>query len=327
MPNRPVLSRREFGISTLAALTAGAGIAIRPENSLQGTLQAGEAAQSAGGPAGWIDAHVHVWTPDIKTYPLDKNFSLKDMVPASFTPEELFVHTKPAGVSRVVLIQMSFYRFDNRYMLDMIAQHPGLFSGVGIVDYRAADVSEKMRQLAKQGVRGFRLHSSGEPVSDWVTDPGMARLWQTARAENLAVCPLINPQDLPYIDQLCQKFPGVKVVIDHFARIGISGTIEAEALDRLCQLARFPDVYVKTSAFYALGKKQPPYTDLLPMIKRVVQEFGADRLMWASDCPYQVEAPHQYEPSVALIRDRADFLTDADRQAMLRGTAEKVFFS
>src|SRR6187549_3796931 len=75
----------------------------------------------------YIDAHVHVWTPDTARYPLAPGFKKEDMAPASFTPEELFKHCKPAGVGRINLIQMSFYGFDNSYMLDAIAKHPDVF--------------------------------------------------------------------------------------------------------------------------------------------------------------------------------------------------------
>ena len=60
----------------------------------------------------YIDAHVHVWTPDTDHYPLAAGFTKEDMKPPSFTPEQLFAHSRPSGVERVVLIQMSFYRFD-----------------------------------------------------------------------------------------------------------------------------------------------------------------------------------------------------------------------
>ena len=86
---------------------------------------------------------MHVWTPDTSKYPLDADFKIADMQPPSFTPEQLFAHCRPSGVGRIVLIQMSFYNFDNRYMLDMIAAHRGIFSGVGIVDHHAADVAGK----------------------------------------------------------------------------------------------------------------------------------------------------------------------------------------
>jgi predicted TIM-barrel fold metal-dependent hydrolase len=65
----------------------------------------------------FIDAHVHVWTPDTARYPLAAGFKKEDMKPASFTPEELFRHCKPAGVGRVNLIQMSYYGFEKQFTI------------------------------------------------------------------------------------------------------------------------------------------------------------------------------------------------------------------
>jgi predicted TIM-barrel fold metal-dependent hydrolase len=64
-----------------------------------------------------------------------------------------------------------------------------------------------------------------------------------------------------------------------------------------------------------------------PLIRRVRDAFGPQRVMWASDCPFQVDPGHNYRDSIALIRDRLDFLSESDKTWMLRGTAEKVFFS
>lgn len=276
---------------------------------------------------GWIDAHVHVWTPDVAAYPLDPRFTVADMQPPSFTPEELLSIARPVGVTRIVLIQMSFYGTDNRYMLDAIQQYPGVFSGVGIVDHHAPDVAGAMKKLKGAGVRGFRLHPAAGETAGWVDDAGMKKVWRTAQAENLAVCPLTNPQDIPAVDQMCAAFPETRVVVDHFARIGVSGMIEEDRLAQLCRLARFPNVHVKTSAFYALGKKKAPYDDLIPMIRRLVDVYSPSRLMWATDCPYQVQGAHTYADSLALIRDRVDFLTPAEKEEILRGTAQRVFFS
>lgn len=307
------LSRRQFG----SFAVAGGACLVMPGASAAEREKTG----------GWIDAHVHVWTPEIDRYPLADGFRVTDMQPASFTPEQLFAHCRPSGVDRIVLIQMNFYGDDNRYMLDTMAAHPGVFSGVGIVDSRSADVAEKIKELATQGVRGLRVHPGQEEAAGWTRDAGMSTLWKTAREQGIAVCPLINPADIPHVDAMCAKFPGTRVVVDHFARIGMSGRIEQSQLDALARLARFPDVYVKTSAFYALGEKRPPYLDLIPMIRRLVDAFGPERLMWASDCPFQIEGEHTYEDSIALIRDRIDFLSDADKQSMLQKTAESVFFA
>lgn len=274
-----------------------------------------------------IDAHVHVWTPDTQRYPLASGFKKADMQPASFTPEELFAHCKPQGVNRVVLIQMSYYKTDNRYMTDMMAKYRGTFSGVAIVDETKPDVRDTMKALAGQGVRGFRLYTDRQKAEAWQHSAGMKAMWAYAADAGLSMCLLADPDALPAVQRMCRAFPRTRVVIDHFARIGMKGSVNPRDLDRLCRLADFEHTYVKTSAFYALGAKKAPYTDLGPMIRKLRDTYGASRLMWASDCPFQVQEGHTYANSIALIRDRLDFLTAEDKQWMLRKTAEKVFFS
>jgi len=326
MPRRVFLGG---AVAALPLLNAGSNVFADPNQDRGGGEKLLPTGKREGNEKpGWIDAHVHVWTPDLKSYPIDTSrYSVDDMKPASFTPLQLMKECQPSGVDRVVLIQMSFYNTDNSYMLDVISKHPGVFSGVGIVDHQAVDLTAQIRMLAKAGVRGFRISRRGKDAKNWVSDAGMGSLWKTASRSGLSICPLINPTDFDVVDQLCVKYPDTRVVIDHFGRVGISGQIVPAELDALCRLARHRNVHVKTSAFYALGKKQPPYKDLRPMLRRVVDAFSPQRLMWASDCPYQVQERHDYESSIALIRDHMDSLSETDRNWILRDTAEKVFFN
>jgi predicted TIM-barrel fold metal-dependent hydrolase len=270
---------------------------------------------------GWIDAHVHVWTDDLARYPIAAGFRKEQMKPARFTPEELLAEARPCGVTRVVLIQMSYYRFDNSYMLDTIARFPGVFRGVAIVDSNAPDAGARMRALRERGVRGFRIGGAELEAA------GMPAMWACAAEEGLAICPLINPDALPALGRLCARFPDTAVVIDHFARIGADGQIREEDVARLCALARYPKTCVKLSAFYALGRKQYPYTDLLPLVRRLLDAYGPRRLMWATDSPFQLQPGHTYLGSLELIRDRLDGISAEDRAWLLGRTAERVFFS
>ncbi|MFM8468530.1 MAG: amidohydrolase family protein [Limisphaerales bacterium] len=307
-----VQSRREF-LHASAALTAGA--------------LAGCATPNAALKQGFIDAHVHVWTPETEKFPLATGYQKPAMQPPSFTPEELLALARPHGVTRVVLIQMSFYRFDNHYMLDAMRRFPGVFAGVGIVDDSATRPQDAMRALAKQGVRSFRISPGSQPIDTWLGSPGMAAMWQCAGEDGLALCPLVGPNALAGLAAMCAKFPQTRVVLDHFARIGTGGTFPEAEVAQLCALAKFPHVHVKASAFYAFGQKRAPYLDFGPMIRRLRDTFGPQRLMWATDCPYQVQRGHTYADSIALIRDRLDFLSTTDRDWMLRRTAERVFFA
>src|SRR5262245_36760558 len=117
----------------------------------------------------YVDAHAHVWTSDTVRYPLAPGWRKEDMDPPSFTPAELLKHARANGVNRVHLIQMSYYTsvgdfsridkvFDNSYMLDAIAAHKAVFTGTAVVDPARADVAWVMTELAKRGVRAFRIY-------------------------------------------------------------------------------------------------------------------------------------------------------------------------
>lgn len=273
-----------------------------------------------------IDAHSHIWTPDTDRYPLASGWTREQMQPASFTAEELLAHCRPEGVRRVVLIQMSFYGFDNSYMTDKMKEYPGTFGGVAVVDWTAPRPDADMERLNRLGVRGFRVYPGQAPVERWTQTESFDRMFRHAAGSGQAICPLIDPSALPSLAKSCEKHPDTRVVIDHFCRIGINGEIHGEEVEALCAFAKFPKVYVKISAFYALGKKKPPHDDLEPMTRRLHQAFGARRLMWASDCPFAV-GNEKYRDSISLIRDGCPWLSAEDRSRMLRGTAEEVFFA
>jgi predicted TIM-barrel fold metal-dependent hydrolase len=272
----------------------------------------------------YIDAHVHVWTPDRAAWPRPRDFA--PVEPARFTPEDLLALATPVKVDRIVLIQMSFYGFDNAYMLDAIARRPKVFRGVAVVDHDAAGVAAEMRRVKALGVRGFRIPPDFHAAA-WPDSPGMRRMFTCAEEEGLAICPLLNPEDLPGLGRMCDRFPRTRVVIDHLARIGADGQVRERDVEALCALAAKPEVFVKVSAFYALGRKRYPYLDLLPLVRRVVDAFGPERLMWGSDSPFQVQGGHTYAGSLEFARERIDFLSPHGRDALLRDTAERVFFS
>ena len=47
--------------------------------------------------------------------------------------------------------------------------------------------------------------------------------------------------------------------------------------------------------------------------------------MWASDAPPAL-IDETYEEQISLVRDRIEFLSDADREKIMRETAERVIF-
>jgi predicted TIM-barrel fold metal-dependent hydrolase len=317
-------SAKEYPCNRRTALQVAAAATLSGVGALSRSARGGELDLKK---LPYIDAHSHLWSPDVEKWPLANKQTRADLAPPSFTPEELLKLAEPEGVGRAVLIQHHIYHgWDNTYLIDCAKRMPGRFMVTGMVDDTQPHPDQVMRELLPKAMRGVRItpRIRGEK---WLEGDGMTAMWRCGADTGQAMCCLIDAQDLPGVEAMCRKHPQTPVVIDHFARIGVDGEIRKADLEALCALAKHKKVDVKISAYYALGKKQPPYDDLAPMIRRILDAFGPERCMWASDSPYQVQGEHTYAASIALVRDRLDFLSAGDRQWLLGKTAERVYFS
>ena len=268
----------------------------------------------------WIDTHIHIWTQDTKRYPGN---DLEDFEPKEFMPEDILRHAKPSGVSRIVMVQIGNYGPDNTILTDTIERFPGVFGGIGQVDHDGETIESDMKGLLEQGITGFRI-GAGADVETWLQHPGYEKMFEVAAQTGQAICPITHPPGVPEIDRMCSKYPDTTVVIDHMTRLAEMQPANDHNIDQLCALSRFPNVYVKISRLHSQGKKTPPYEDLIPVVNRIIDAFGPDRLMWGSDSPYQVVLA-TYEDSISLVRDKLG-LSDTDKQKILNDTPAKLFF-
>jgi predicted TIM-barrel fold metal-dependent hydrolase len=312
------MTRREMMLAASGVVAAAAGLRARPAPQRD-----------------IIDAHVHVWTSDVERYPLAPGFTRENLWFPSYTIEELLKVSEPLGVRRINLVQMTWYGLDHSYILDIIARDPKRFVGTGVipgvVDVALPPADQTMVALSKRGVYAFRVRTklTRPPVGDgtqWLDHPGYEKMFAAGAKHNLALSFLMGPADLPEIDRMCARFPDTPVILDHLASIAGKGSPPENEIQNFCRMARHKRVMVKIGAFYALGQRKPPYLDMLPLVRRVVEAFGPERCMWESDSPMQDKPPHRYEDSLALIRDHADFLTDSDKEHILVRTAERFFF-
>ncbi|MBC8325245.1 MAG: amidohydrolase [Verrucomicrobia subdivision 3 bacterium] len=272
---------------------------------------------------GHIDAHSHIWTDEVNRFPLAPGKTVADLKPRTFTPETLIALGDTENVTRHVLISHGTYHgYNNDYYIHAAKKSPGVFAIVGAMDPALNHIPTRMIANRKLGITGYRILPKNN--TDWLQAAPMQTMWRTGATERIAMCPLIDPKFIAGLGPMCERFPDTPVVIDHCARIDTQHETE---LTQLCALAKHKNVHVKISAFYAFGAKKPPYDEQIPKVKRLFEVYGPQRLMWASDCPYQLGGENTYAASIALVRDKLDFVTAEDKRWLLRRTAEKVFFS
>ncbi len=284
----------------------------------------GGRAQAASG--GLIDAHSHSWGGDLSRYPMVNGQTARDRDPPDYDIETVLAREKAIGVSRVVLVQhIGYFGFDSSYLTDAARAHPGTFAVVGAVDDRRADAPEAMQAAKAAGVKGFRLR--GVNTQSWLTSPVMGTIWSTAAEESLVLCPLLRDSPdmsddaLLHIAEMCRRYPATSVCLDHMAHVRPG---DPRQLDRLMALSTFPGVTVKVSGLNKFDA--PPYDRVIPQLVALLAAFGAGRLMWGSDMPVlERDPPNTLEAAFEFIARRAP-LDDQQRDWLLRGTAERVFF-
>lgn len=126
---------------------------------------------------------------------------------------------------------------------------------------------------------------------------------------------------MPDLASLIEANPELDVVIDHMADCPLH---RPDELRLLLDLARYPRVFVKISDMWVLSQQPYPYADAQEQVKRLLAQFGAQRLMWDTNWPVSLKQL-PYARIVALYRDHFDFVSPEEHREILSGTVQRVW--
>jgi predicted TIM-barrel fold metal-dependent hydrolase len=264
-----------------------------------------------------IDSHVHVWKHSAD-FPFAEGAKAPDL---DITAEDLLNLMQANGVARTVLIQVIHYRWDNRYLLEVLRRYPGKFQGVCRVNPEDPAAPDHLSLLTQEGCHGVRLSPDATSRGDWIRGPLMAPLWRRCAQLRVPMTLLLPASRLPAVAPWIEKNPELTVVIDHMSDVPAD---DAKQLQLLLAMARYARVYVKISHMWSLSRNPHPYLDLTEQILRLRDAFGANRLMWGTDWPILGEKL-SYERRVALYRDHLGFLSSSERSDVLYKTVQRVW--
>lgn len=266
-----------------------------------------------------IDPHVHVWKNDAR-FPWAKETTNPPVQDA--TPEMLIDLMRANGVEKTVIVQVIYYRWDNRYAADVLRRYPQYFQGVARVDPQSINAPDDLSRLVEQDhFHGVRLSPAGDASGDWIRGPLMPPLWKRTRDLKVPMQILAPVTRMPDIARLAEKFPDLTVVIDHMADCPADQPAE---LEKLLALKRYPRVFVKVSHTWSVSREAYPYRDALVQVKKLYDAFGPRRLMWGTDWPMS-ESRCSYARTLAVVRDEMKFLNEDDKSWLLGRTVERVW--
>ena len=270
-----------------------------------------------------IDSHLHVWSDDESLYPYGE--VSRPGTGARASVELLNEHMAEAGVEKAVIVQPIHYLYDNRYVADCLARFPGRFAAVCLVDPKEPAAPDQLEELVRgRGFGGMRLHLSRQEDPSALAASDQDPLWR--RVEELSVCLIVlgRATELPALEPIVDRFPDVKVVLDHLGGPPVGEEPTHPLLGNVLRMARYPNVYVKVSKMNRISKVPYPHGDTHDMVRRIYDAFGPERLMWGTDFPHVLTAGG-YVHALELVRDELDFLTNEDKDWLFSETVRKVW--
>jgi predicted TIM-barrel fold metal-dependent hydrolase len=252
------MKRRHFTATALAAAATA---------KMATTTSAG-AAEPA-----WIDTHTHVFVRDL---PMAIDARYRPDYDASW--ETLLALAEKNGVGRAVILQPSFLGFDNEYLFRALRAEPTRLRGVPWISPSVKVTAEDWDNLARIGVRGLRLPIFGLPTPQWSYYEDMLA---EARKRDWPIHLYVESKRLPEVLPVLLD-GGNKVVIPHYGMFDRTlGPARDPGVKVLLERAPSRNLWVVMCGAYRVGPERARSATSM-----LLDAFGADRLMWASDWPH-----------------------------------------
>jgi len=231
-----------------------------------------------------------------------------------------------AKIDHTIIVHPEPYQDDHRYLEYCFEHEPsrGFFKGTCLFDPVAAETPARMRARSKKlpnRIVGLRIHevaaapeppSTSGPIKNRdMRSPAMKETWKTAQSLGMAIQMHFIPRFAPQIGELASQFRDVPVILDHLGRAG-QGT--AAEYDHVLELSKLPRVYMKYSGVEYSSKQPYPYPDVKPIVRKVYDAFGPDRIIWGG---LGMNMP-EFEKEAAMLDQMFDYASESDR-AKIRG--------
>ena len=265
-----------------------------------------------------IDSHVHVVSADQARFPRRApNDTLSAHISREISAEELLAHADQENIERIVLVQaFATYGFDNAYIVDAANRHPDRFAVVSGVNPEIPDAREQSNDRLKKGARGLRALAFAEDFDA----QSLRALLEPASEVGAAICLLATPHVLTKLAPVLVDYPNVPFVLDHCGLQPLDSSLPSLGASALFALSSLDNIVLKVSSRVfnkCLGDERD-------IVSSLVSEFGAERLMWGSDFPASSDA--SYSAAAKRVVQATSNLTSTDREQILHGTSEQVFW-
>ena len=244
-------------------------------------------------PPGAVDAHCHVFGPADKfPYAPERKYT-----PCDAPKEKLFALRDFLGFSRNVIVQATCHGRDNRALVDALVASKGMARGIATISPKTE--TAELEALHAAGLRGIRFNFLKRLVD---ATPREVYLETAKKIAPLGwhIVVYFEAQDLEDLTPFLEALP-TTIVVDHMGTPDVAKGVDHPDFQRFINLmADNPRVWSKVTCPERLSVEGPPFRDVVPFARRIVERFP-DRVLWGTDWPHPNMRTHA--PDDGLLVD------------------------
>ncbi|WP_108124378.1 amidohydrolase family protein [Saccharospirillum mangrovi] len=270
-------------------------------------------------PAGAVDAHCHVFGPEAQfPYAPERKYT-----PCDAGKDQLFALRDHLGFSRNVIVQASCHGKNNDALVDALHTAGDLARGVAFV---GKDVTiDELKTMDAAGVRAVRFNFvkrlvDTTPWEDFLT------IYEKIKPLGWHIVVYFEAPDLEGLKPLLAQFD-CTIVVDHMGRPDVGEGLDGAGFQSFIKLLEDnPNIWTKVSCPERLTIDGPPYDDVVPFARTLVERFP-DRVLWGTDWPHPNMKSHV--PDDGLLVDVIPRIatTEDARQKLLIDNPMRLYWA
>lgn len=284
-----------------------------------------------------FDTHAHFFTNDTERYPVDlsgaregADVMMERLKNDTATAQRVFALWDETSVAGGAAVQYNtVYKTDNSYTIDVADAHRERVSAVLILAADDPATPGTLRGVATQhNVSGLRLF--GYPDSDgnypWLDSWAARATWDVVAELGLHMVLMYAPgvpseAALQRIVALAKRYPDTAIALDHCGwpnvDQGVTGTIGPEHR----KLVDVSNIHFKFTQIN-FNRLAAARIDSAEFVQRLVDTYGAGRVMWGSDYGNTKTA---YPEMVRQAIEATRLLDDGAREQVLYTNGTRLF--
>lgn len=208
------------------------------------------------------------------------------------------------------------------------ARHPDRFRGVASIDPASPTMAEEVRRARDHpAVVGLRAMVGWPPEGVGVARYRRGEYEGLFAAATEAGMPLFAFlfDALSLAGEIAERHPELRLVVDHigirqppFYALPPDPWVELPAL---LALADRSNVALKLGGIPTLSREPYPFADVQPRVRAIVDAFGPERVMWASDHT-RIRSHHSYAEALWFLRE-SSALSETEKALVLGGSLRR----